>query len=303
MNLRQVNWRYVFGTITIVSVVGLTIYSIKKAKDQQYIEEHSMSHEEVMAEFKERTKSEDDILKEKFEEFDKQMNPVQIVRTPMTVEKVEVEVIEEVDSYRYATDVVGYTYDGIDMHIPIIDRMTEEDTTLRHEPNSNEARTQFIKMQLAEWAPSDPPYSLLIKLFDQPFIPQNDGDSYLRENLEEPREKFFGKSSRWVKEVSMADVLLHFAHKAQYELNEDVTYWMDQFLHHNEFSIDTPQRFFRQLVSELNNHEYHNADTNTYGIFGLSSEAIDEAEHYASKNVENSLTYDLEFNEFIKERV
>lgn len=177
---------------------------------------------------------------------------------------------------------------------------TEEDTTMMHEPNSIEARNQYVRMELAEWSTSDDTYAILNRLFDFPFNPKTDGDYDLKTRIIDYRVNFFGFGSRWAKEVTFAEVILHYARLANFNYDESVRYWADYFLQFVEIGPNTSSRDMDDVIDSLNNHMYANRDTATFGLFGLTSEQMNRAVDIANKNIDNSLTYEIEFNEFLK---
>lgn len=176
----------------------------------------------------------------------------------------------------------------------------KEDKTLRHDPNSDEARHQYIRMELADWRPDNDVYRILIQLFEIPFIPNNDGDEILRTQIIDHKVQFYGWNSRWNKEVSFADVIFHYARAAEFNCGESVLYWVEYFLDYTDFEWDSTSEQFDRIVLRLNSHTYFNQERQTFGLFGLTREAMDQAILIASRNLDRSVTYEIEFNEFLK---
>lgn len=177
----------------------------------------------------------------------------------------------------------------------------EEDKVLRYEPNSLEALNQFKRMELAGWSPTSVEHSTLMRLFDFPFVPTIDGDVLLMERLIENRANFFGWNSRWTNEVSFADVILYYAKQTEFNIGEDVGYWVRLFLFDfNDFENIKSSREMDELIDSLNSHKHYNKSMNSYGLFGLSAQGYEDAVRIASGNIDQSLTYDIEFNEFLK---
>lgn len=291
----NINWRYALGVGTLVGVVGLSIYAIKKAKDQQKTEEESISVEQAKAEVEDHKAQ---LMKEAWEILEKEdedeEEPADIV------DENRFEYLEPVDINKIPGENIGFTYDGVRWDVPLIEVMTEEDTILRHEPNSNEARNQFIRMELAEWRADEDTYSILLDLYQHPFITENDGDWDLKTKIIDYRVQFFGFGSRWAKEVSFADVILHYARAATFNMDESVRYWVHYFLQFNEFELQSSEQTRDVLIQELNNHTYYNRRKDTYGLFGLSQRSMDEALKIATMNMDNCVNYEIEFNEFLK---
>ena len=176
----------------------------------------------------------------------------------------------------------------------------KEELELRHDPNSVEAKHQFIRMELADWTPMDYGYRVMLKLFDFPFVPQNDGDEMLRTQLIDFRVQFFGFNSRWVKDISMADVIIHYARAAEFNCGESMRYWVEYFLDFNGFDDEMASHTIDKIINQHNAHAYFNEERATFGLFGLTRESMNQAIAIANRNIDRSVTYEIEFNEFLK---
>jgi hypothetical protein len=304
--------RYILGTVTIAVIIGGTIYAIKKSKDQEKLEGEAISLEEAESIVNRHGQTlpyvENDVVtsNELFKDIkhDK-LSPRFVGETLESVSIVGVrkadidEILDDCDEDFEDEEEETLLQQDVDIDM-LLKETTEEDRELRYEPNSIEARNQYIRMELAEWMPSDEVYKIMEKLFEFPFQPQNDGDEYLRTNIIDYRVRFFGFNSRWVTEVSYADVILHYARAAQYNCNETVRYWTEYFLEFNEFDEFTSSLTIDELLDQLNSHTYFNEERTTFGLFGLTRNSMDQAIRIANGNVDSSVTYEIEFNEFLK---
>jgi len=319
------NKKQIIGTVTIVILIGGCIYAVKKSRDQKKAEENSISVKEAMEEVaamrKAKSNQEAEELAEELadryghwerRESDEVIEsryaakfanaPIYIAGEFYDPERDEDSTeLEEVDEYTEGpkiNDGVAFVEDELDTRLS--DTMTEEDITLRHDPNSREARSQYIKMELAEWAPLEDTYQIMLNLFEFPFNPLNDGDWDLKTRIIDHRVQFFGYGSIWNKEVSYADVILHYARNASFNVNDSVRYWVEFILDFSEFDITTPSHRIDELLEQLNSHTYYNEERTTFGLFGLTRERMDQAIKIANRNVDRSVTYEIEFNEFLK---
>jgi len=313
----SINWRYVMGTVTIVVIVGGTIYAIKKSKDMKKLEGEEITLEQAMAEVEARRLK--DMAKENVrEEFNEMMDDIHDTagwnRSFMgddeykkhikyaeadikVTQEAYVRISEESEDEDLEDDVEDIENDEY------IDKHEEVDGELRHDPNSRDAREQFIKMELAEWRPLDDAYQTIRNLFEFPFLPENDGDHDLLTRIIDHRVQFFGFGSKWAKEVTFADVVLYFARQAEFQCGESISHWAEYFLDLNNLSHELPDSEVEDSIEALNNHTYYNVETNTYGLFGLSQHYMDQAVNVAGMNIDTSVTYDIEFNEFLKSYV
>ena len=290
--------KHILGTVTIVAIIGGTIYAIKKSKDAKKAEGEEITLAEAKA-----------IVAEK--EFNKSYPTYFEDEALIEYAKADVEATRQVVARLYE-DQEFNTDDEEDEEEPItIEQEPEEDDVeelddteegdeLRYEPSSKEARTQFIKMELADWAPLEDAHQTLTNLFNFPFKPQNDGDHDLYTKIIDYRVRFFTFGSRWAKEVTIADVILYFARKAEFDVGESVRYWTEYFLEFNELDFTQPSYLIDDILNMLNSHTYFNEERTTFGLFGLSRKAMDNAISIANRNIDRSVTYEIEFEEFLK---
>lgn len=307
-------WKYIFGTTTIVLIVGGTVYAIVKSKQAEKQQEQAISLEEareMVEELRNRPgytplntsidKSIDLVREEAI--------PVKVVKLSEDEELEEDEIEEELEE----DDPLYDKYKRIDEYTqgPTIEPLNEfmyyeeginpkEDKELRYEPNSVEAKHQFIRMELADWEPSHDVYRIMLQLFEFSFIPTTDGDEVLRTQIIDYKVQFFGFNSRWNQEISYADVILHYARSTEFNCGETVAYWVEYFLEYNEFNWDSTSEHIDTLLLRLNSHTYFNDERQTFGLFGLTRESMDQAIRIANRNIDRSVTYEIEFNEFLK---
>ena len=300
-------WNYILGTVTIVTIIGCTVYAIKKSKDLEKQEEAAMTVEEAEALVKaSQSNSENEV--------------VTIQTTAATLENNGEEVVVHIkkpillvtdDENDVEDDAYPEVEEGIEGPLLTVEPIGEffyieeginpkEDKTLRFHPDSLEAKHQFIRMELADWDPSHEVYQILLRLYDIPFIPTNDGDDILRTQVIDYKVQFFGWGSKWNKEVSFADVVLHYAKAAEFNCGESVPFWTEHFLYASGFRQDMSSVEFDTLIMRLNSHSHFNEELQTFSLFGISRNRADEAIRIANRNIDRAVTYEIEFNEFLK---
>lgn len=285
------NKKKVVGFITVTLVLGYAGYCIKKYIDLKK-EEPEISLDEAKA-----------------------MVNIQKMAEKTTIEVAEKfgmssdEINELVDD---AHDEVGWNrsfgipddqydfYDDVDYQRPLAETMKEEDKVLRFEANSIQARDQFIKMELAELIPMDRPYQIMKRLFEFPFEPIGQGDELLYTKLSDYRMEFFGDSSVWTDDITMADVILHYARNTDFNVGGGEASWIFHILQHTEFNELASSQAFEEIINQLNTHSYFNAATNTHSLFGILPDYIDDARNWAERSVDGMLSYDIEFNTFLQ---
>jgi hypothetical protein len=310
--------RHILGTVTIVAIAGGTIYAIKKSKDLKKAE----GEEITLAEAKEIVAERE--AAEGFEKSYKEHFGDDIKFAP----RFEDEVMTSVSAYAQADvkathaiyadleddEDIDETIEGPSIEDdfkpqfqPVAEEtdddigiFTEEDRTLRYEPSSVDALKQFKRMELADLVHNDDTYQTLLRLFDFPFLPQNDGDEMLRTQLIDYRVQFFGFGSKWAQRITFADVILHYARAAEFNQGESVGYWVDYFLEFNDLWHQYSSQALDLAIDTLNKHKYFNEERATFGLFGLTRESMDQAIKIANRNIDRSVTYEIEFNEFLK---
>lgn len=191
-------------------------------------------------------------------------------------------------------------FDDVDFNIPLADTITEEEKKLRYDPNSTQALHQFMKMELAESLPMDPSYQAMVRLFDFPFEPKNDGDNILFTQLIDYRAQFFGMGSKWTQAITMADVILHYARLTDYNVGAGVWHWVEHMVISGDFIDIQDSIQIGDVIERLNNHTHFNEEMQTFGLFALDRYQMDEASKVARQNLDPSLTYEIEFNVFLQ---
>lgn len=287
------NTKKIMGIVTISLIIGGTIYAIKKHKDGQEVEAPiSLEEARGLVELSRRRAQE----------------------STATVAEALGMTSEEIDELQLeARDDAGWNssfapsnydfYDGLEYNRPLSEYIKEEDKTLRFDPNTIQARDHYIKMELAELIPSTPEYQIMKRLFDFYFEPLCDGDSILHSQLSDHRAEFFGPNSKWNENVSMGDIITHYARRADYDLDGGVGHWVNEFVHNTHFYELASSADFDVIIERLNQHVYINPETDGRGIFGLSEEEFVFAINMAEDTIDGEVTYEIEYNMLLKTRM
>ena len=257
--------RYILGGVTILSVLGFTAYAIYEYKKQANQREEVITVEEAKKEIEERENQE---IEERFESGN---------ANGFREEMVEVGLQE----YESPTET------------------TEEDEKLRHDPNSKEAREQFIFMNLAEWEPDSDDYNMLLYLYTFPFQPKVTEDRRLREVLIDERKNFFGEDSKWNTRITWGDVVLYYARRTVFEINGTVNHWVRFILDNMEVNHLMSSDRVDNILLDLTSHYYFN-QKGLFGLFGLDDDAVDDAYTIADNRLDDNISFEIEYNEFLK---
>ena len=257
--------RYILGAVTMTAVLGFTAYAVYEYKKVSKQMEEAITIDQAQKEVED---AEDKEIEERYNNG-------------------------ETDGLR--EEMVEIGLDEYENPTPI----RKEDEELRHDPNSREARDQFIKMKIAEWPPDEGAHNILVYLFTFPFAPTTEDDKLLRKVLMYNREEFFGPDSKWNSRITWADVILHYAENLEFNLGHTITYWTEFILDnmgiHELMSSETVD----EMLAHLSNHTFWNSD-DRFGLFGLDDDQLDDAYLIADDQVDPSLTFDIQFNEYLK---
>lgn len=311
----KTEWRYILGGVTMVVIIGGTIYAIKKAKDAEKQQEETITAEEAKRIVEEaKAQQTDEEMAYSEQEANAYVDEIEHHKQ-ILVRKLEEPEEEEIDEGELPDDPLRDDYPLIDEQIqgpkltvePLVDFYyveegidPKEDKELRYHPDSRDAKHQYIRMELADWSPMETPYKILLQLFEFPFIPTNEGDEILRSQIVDYKIQFFGENSKWVDEISFAEVVLHYARCAEFEFGDVVSEWATTFLLNAGFEWDFTSEQFDTTILQLNSHIHFNNERRTFGLFGLSRNHMDEAIRIANRKIDRSVTYEIEFNEFMK---
>lgn len=172
---------------------------------------------------------------------------------------------------------------------------------LRYEPNSIEAREQFINMELANLGRNNDTRDIVAMLYDHPFFPTCDEDQNLKTRLIDHRIKFFGYTSKWINYVTIGDLIMYYGKSAEYNCQNDVRHWVDYFLTCGDLNdITLTSDEIDERIDRLNSHTFFHEDLQSHGLFGLTDQQMNEALSVASKRIDEKLTYDIEFHQFVQ---
>lgn len=339
-----INTKKVFGIVTTVAILGVTVYVVKKYYDSKKQDEKAIDLEEAKrivedgAEGRLGDYEMEDVKHgaRDLAHYDPSFKRRAVNRNTLNREEIA-EVIDE------ARDMAGWNASFINSDVVEPDRIIaikpedvktgheledeeeeeafyegddpeevqdskgyfEEDKEviddLRYEPNSVDAREQFINMELANLGRNNDTRDVVAMLYDHPFVPTCDEDQNLKTRLIDHRIRFFGLVSRWTKEVTYGDVIMYYGKSAEYNCENDARYWVDYFLTCADLNnITLTSEEIEERIKLLNAHTFFNDGLQSHGLFGLNPEQMTEAINVARKRIDEKVTYDLEFSQFVQ---
>lgn len=172
---------------------------------------------------------------------------------------------------------------------------------LRYEPNSVDAREQFISMELANLGRDNDTRDIVAMLYDHSFVPTCTEDHNLMVRLIDHRIKFFGVVSRWTKEVTYGDLIMYYGKSAEFNCGNDVKYWVDYFLTCADMdNVTLTSEEIDDRINLLNSHTFYNKEMQSHGLFGLTEDQMTEAIDIALKRIDKQVTYDIEFHQLMQ---
>lgn len=165
--------------------------------------------------------------------------------------------------------------------------------------NSPYALGQFINMEMAELKETSDEGQIVRMLFNHAFEPGKGGDRTLASSLMDNRAGFFGPDSKWADTVTWGDLILHYARKLDYHLDEGVGHWVRYILDHLDITpyIDNDLLFL--IFDRLSDHTYVNEYSGLSGLFGLDDDGCQYVEGHLDMTMDHKATFEMEFNGFL----
>lgn len=291
--------KQVIGWLTIAGVVGLTAYAIHEYRKNKKERDLYISIEEAR-----------EIAHEKLNKIKNNVGSKPEVSFEVDMEYIPEYVETENMNSKDKKVIIKDDKLEMDLEMPILEDDNilledEGDGTLRYDPNSEAALQQYIDSEIVTWADDKWTHEVFRVLFDIPFVPTNDGDRDFYDRLASNRENFFGANTMWSKQITFGDVVSHFAHHLDFNLNGSVKYWGRRLVILSGLAdyipnIDDTEQL-EMAIEDMNNHVYFNGRDKKHGLFGLTDEFYDMALETASNNIDNELTYEIEYQTFLKQ--
>lgn len=144
--------------------------------------------------------------------------------------------------------------------------MAEELEELRHEPNSIQARNQYVAMKLSE-VQEGPVYNILYRLFGVAFEPKSQADETVAKHIYEDRASFFGDHSTWNQECTMAELVLHFAYLMSEDHGESIDHYAGDLVTNAGYTDNMSSQALQEVSYNLYTHNQYTAYG--FGMFGL----------------------------------
>lgn len=274
------------GAVTASTIV---FYSYKAYKMYKHIKAEEITAEEVMKVIEERK------LKQQAEETAKALEERE-ARKDISVEDYEDEDIPPIvqsvyDEYWGEEDDVTYEEDE-----------EEELDILRYEPNSMQAKDQYVMLLLSDFDRYSRDYTLLNRLLQVPFSGDPQVNEILLENIWEIKANFYGPDSVWLDVTSWGDVIIYFADRAMFDLGNTRDYWFGTYMDILGFATEdsVSDQEFDEIVDSLCNNHFYGAN---FGVFGLSREQVLEAGRIDAIEHISQLSIERQYQEYVKQEL
>lgn len=193
----------------------------------------------------------------------------------------------------------------VEQTVPVLSNkvynLTRGVDTLRYDANSEEAYEQYAAMIMSDYEIDPDVHETLKKLFNYTIGTYNRRDAIVRENIIEDRTRFFGKDSKFILDMTMAELLIFYADKLSDDIGMDIVEAMHIILDAIELTPDRPNDVFEATVSDLTAHSYWNSD-NRFGVFGIQEEEYNELYEFPEVAVhsDKDISYDMEYSVFME---
>src|SRR5699024_10192383 len=260
----------VVGAVTASTIV---FYSYKAYKMYKHIKAEEITAEEVM---KVREESKDNSV----EDYDIEEDALTIVQ--YEYEEYLRENGEDVETYEEDEE--------------------EELDILKYEPNSLEAKDQYVMLLLSDFDRYSRDYTLLNRLLRVPFSGDPKVNEIMLENIWEAKVHFYGPDSVWLDVASWGDVAIYFADRAEFDLGYTRDYWFGTFMDTIGFSTSdsVSEQEFEEIMDSLCNNYFYGAN---YGLFGLSRDQVLEAGKIDAIDHISQLSIERQYQEYVKQEL
>lgn len=210
----------------------------------------------------------------------------------------------EVDEEIEPEEVFGYA----DEFVEFSDFKVEEEkeggeTKLKRgvDPNSKYAMETYIRSMIRDVNPQA--HAVIYKLFDYEFAPTNVADGITYDVLVERRRDFFGSISKYSNMVSWADLILYYAERMDFDLDEGVGRWTDYILTQLDINSSTKDDDITYILHDVGNHKFINHETGLATMFALDDDGVAFVRNMISRTIAKEQTFEMEFNAFLNDQL
>lgn len=210
----------------------------------------------------------------------------------------------EVDEEIEPEEVFGYA----DEFVEFSDFKVEEEkeggeTKLKRgvDPNSKYAMETYIRSMIRDVNPQS--HAVIYKLFDYEFAPTNVADGITYDVLVERRRDFFGSISKYSNMVSWADLILYYAERMDFDLDEGVGRWTDYILTQLDINSSTKDDDITYILHDVGNHKFINHETGLATMFALDDDGVAFVRNMISRTIAKEQTFEMEFNAFLNDQL
>lgn len=146
-------------------------------------------------------------------------------------------------------------------------REKEDLVDMKYGANTPEAMAQYKAMKLADVQMSSW-WNIIYRLFEVRFNPINEMDDNIKTSILSDREEFFGENSIYSNEVSIGELILHFADLMSLDFGESTDYFAEWLVSNLCIGLDDPESDYVELGYKIENHDLYTKKG--FGMFGLT---------------------------------
>ena len=282
------NKKTILSLVGAVTVPTIAFFSYKAYKMYKHIKAEEITAEEVMKVIEERK------LKKQAEETAKALEERE-ARKDISVEDYDIE--------EDALPIVEYEYEYEYEEEDNYEEDEEEELDiLKYEPNSLEAKDQYVMLLLSDFDRYSRDYTLLNRLLQVPFSGDPKVNEIMLDNIWEAKVHFYGPDSVWLDVTSWGDVAIYFADRAEFDLGYTRDYWFGTFMDTIGFSTSdsVSDQEFDEIMDSLCNNYFYGAN---YGLFGLSRDQVLEAGKIDAIDHISQLSIERQYQEYVKQEL
>lgn len=169
------------------------------------------------------------------------------------------------------------------------------------DPNSKYAMETYIRSMIRDVNPQA--HAVIYRLFDYEFAPTNVTDGITYDVLVEKRRDFFGSNSKYSNMVSWADLILYYAERMDFDLDEGVGRWTDYILNQLDITTNTKDDDITYILHDIAHHRFINHETGLATMFALDDDGMAFVRNMMSRTIAKEQTFEMEFNAFLNDQL
>ena len=167
------------------------------------------------------------------------------------------------------------------------------------DPNSLEALESYVNMKTSGFLLNSKEDRVIGKLFELPFRPANQADHVPYDGILYERKEFFGENSKWARTATWGDLVLYYAQRIAYNLDDSMEHWAAYLIDQLDITPESPKYEVDAILEDVRHHEYVNKTSGLIGLFGLDDAGRAFMDTQLAYTIHKTITFEFELNAFL----